>query len=231
VDGKPKKLSTTKETSWEKLVYFIMTLMLRQSKDIVEEHTSQQRRRSECFKAIKHVLQPETFWSFVAGEINGVPNCLTGTTTYEQFQNYVKEANHKSVQGHAKLVQKQFVKEDTWDIGLLFDTNVMDFIPNIGIVPIGIVTTDHKKHRLYCDGTLKLDDDSQPINTIVLCEETEAEIRYESALKNHLQDGDYEALTLIETFLFGTAISPVPSTITPSTQTQPEPTLDFSRTN
>jgi hypothetical protein len=85
------------------------------------------------------------------------------------------------------LVQKQFVKEDARDIGLLFDANLVDFIPHIGIVPIGIVTSDHTKPRLYRHGTLKLDADSQPINAIVLREETEAEIRYQAALKNHLQ--------------------------------------------
>jgi hypothetical protein len=69
-------------------------------------YTSHQQRRSECFEAIKQILQPETFWNFVAGEIDGVPNCLDGTTTYDQFQQYEKEANRKSIQGHEELVQK-----------------------------------------------------------------------------------------------------------------------------
>jgi hypothetical protein len=75
-------------------------------------YTSHQRRPSECFEVIKNILKPDTFWNFIAGEIDGVPNCLDGETTYQQFQNQKKEANRKSIIGHEKLVHNFFVKED-----------------------------------------------------------------------------------------------------------------------
>jgi hypothetical protein len=186
LDGKPKRTSMKKEMNFAKLVYFIMTLTLPLFKDIAVAAILAI--NDVALNALKSsITYSDTFWNYIAGEIYGVPNCLNGETTYQQFQNYKKEANHKSIIGHETLVQTQFVKEYARNIGLPFDANLVDFIPHVGIVPIGIVTSDHKKARLYRHGTLKLDANSQPINTIVLREETEAEIRYQAALKNHLQ--------------------------------------------
>ena len=95
-----------------------------------------------------------------------------------------QSANRKNVDKYPDLVQKQFVKEDARDIGIIFDGKLIDYIPHIGIIPIGIATPQDKKPRLYRHGTLQLTEQSKPINTLVDRQRTEPEIRYQYKHRN-----------------------------------------------
>jgi hypothetical protein len=149
--------------------------------------TGDHRRVEHMLQAVYYVLSEDTFTKLIPGYIDGIPNYLHANVPYEQFQKYKDRANQRNMDRHPSAAITQLIKEDARDIGFILDANLADFIPHLGLIPLGISTPNHKKPRLYRHGTFQLSSDSQPINTIVDIKATEPEIRYATVLIDHCQ--------------------------------------------
>ena len=150
-------------------------------------NTGDQRRTQQTLDAVRYVLCEETFTAFAAGFINGVPNFLHAKVPLEEYINYKNSATLPNIKKAPQLVKKQLLKEDSHDLSQLFDARLADFLPNTGIIPIGIATPEDKKPRLYRHCSHKITESSQPVNVIVNTKETEPEIRFSTTLMNHLR--------------------------------------------
>ena len=150
-------------------------------------NTGGQRRTQQILDAVRYVLCEETFTAFAAGFIDGVPNFLHAEVPSEEYLNYKDSAMLPNIKKAPQLVEKQLLKEDSHDLSQLFDARLADFLPNTGIIPIGIATPEDKKPRLYRHCSYKIKESSQPVNVIVNTKETEPEIRFSTTLMNHLR--------------------------------------------
>ena len=148
--------------------------------------TGSHRRVEEMMYWLRYVVCEDTFTQLMPGYIDGIPNRLVADVPYSEFRLYKKRGNQKNVDKLPELVKKQVVREDARDISFVFPAWAADFIPHVGLIPVGIATPKHKKPRMYRHGTLKLGPESQPVNTIVV-PETEPEIRYATVFVEHCQ--------------------------------------------
>jgi hypothetical protein len=69
---------------------------------------------------------------------------------------------------------------------MMFPASLVDFVPNLWLIPLGILILPGKKPCMYQHGTFMVDQDSYPINHLVKLD-MEPEITFGKALLKHLE--------------------------------------------
>ena len=127
------------------------------------------------------------FLPFAATMVDGIPNCLYGTISAAELDANLSTPNLPSVQKMPELINKAITKEQVNNLSICFSRSLSCFVPDIGIVKLGIVIPPHKKPRLIHDGSKITKDVTQPINKLCHVKATEPEIKYGSVLADHCQ--------------------------------------------
>jgi hypothetical protein len=149
--------------------------------------TRAHRHQDQLLYWLSYVLSPKAFNELWPGYIEGTPCQLLGNhhNNTKQYNKYQKRGNLSNVAEFPDLLDKQFNKEDAREITMFFPCSIADFIPNVGIIPLGINIIEGKKTRMYRHGTFQADVNSYPINRLVTLE-TEPGITFGTALMAHL---------------------------------------------
>jgi hypothetical protein len=92
---------------------------------------------------------------------------LNNKHTYANFKKYCDHGNAKNLATCPKLVEKSFAKEDARDISLILPSFLVDFTPHTWLIPLGIVVIENKKPSMYRSATMRIDDDSYPVNRLI----------------------------------------------------------------
>ena len=108
-------------------------------------------RTTEILFWLQYILPTDHFDSLKARYLHGTPNKMVSNNkehTYANYLCYRRSGNLHSIAEAPDLVMKQFVKESVRDISMLLPDYVANFIPNIGLIPLGIIIEEGKKPRL-----------------------------------------------------------------------------------
>jgi hypothetical protein len=142
-------------------------------------HRGEHRRIEESLFWLKHILQPDTFAKFEQAMMGGNPARFIchQEDGYEQFKAY-KGLGNLNLHEDPALVQKQLAKEQARQHSLLLPSWMAVFIPNLSLIPMGIVLEEDKKPRVFRHASLKANKNSRPVNDIVKPKESEPEIEY-----------------------------------------------------
>jgi hypothetical protein len=150
--------------------------------------TGDHRRRDEMLHCLRYVLQPKTYQELYEVYINGAPKHLVSNkyNDYDQYTKYRQKGNLPNVAEHPALVAKGFGKEDAREITMFFPSSLADFIPHLGLIPLGINVMPDRKPRMYRHGSYQVDGNSYPVNRLVDIT-TEPEITFGDCLLRHLE--------------------------------------------
>jgi hypothetical protein len=149
--------------------------------------TGAHRRQAQMLYWLSYILTPRAYHELWPGYVEGTPCQMLSNehNNCKQYLKYRKRSNLSNVAEFPDLVAKQFNKEDAREITMFFPRSLADFIPNVGLIPLGINIIEGKKPRMYRHGTYQADVNSYPINRLVTLD-TEPEITFGSALMAHL---------------------------------------------
>jgi hypothetical protein len=150
--------------------------------------TGEHRRQQQMLYWLSYVLSPKAYNELWPGFVEGVPQKLLSNhhNNNKQYKKYRKRSNLNHTNEFPELVAKQFNKEDAREITMFFPRSIADFVPNVGLIPLGINIIEGKKPRMYRHGTFQADVNSYPINQIVTMD-TEPEFTFGTALMKHLE--------------------------------------------
>ena len=95
-----------------------------------------------------HILPNDVFPLFVATMIDGIPNCLYQKVLAAELDANLSTPNLPLVQKISELIDKAITKEQNNHLLICFSHSLSHFVPDIGIVKLGIVDPPHKKPRL-----------------------------------------------------------------------------------
>jgi hypothetical protein len=150
--------------------------------------TGEHRRQQQMLYWLSYILSHKAYHELWPGFVEGTPCHMLSNNhnNAKQYKKYRQRGNLSNVGEYPDLVAKQFNKEDAREITMFFPSSLADFIPNVGLIPLGINVIEGKKPRMYRHGTYQTDVDSYPINRLVTLD-TEPEITFGNALMAHLQ--------------------------------------------
>ena len=134
-----------------------------------------------------HILPDNVFLLFAAIMVNGIPNCFYGNVTAAELNANLSTPNLPSLQKMLELIDKAITKERVNHLSICFSHSLFCFVPDIGIVKLGIVDPPHKKTRLVREGSNITKDITQPTNRLCNVKATQPEIKYGSVLSKHCQ--------------------------------------------
>jgi len=137
---------------------------------------------------MSHIVPDHLFLPFAATLIDGVPNCLYGDLQHEELEANLATANLPAANKNPPLINKAITKERVNHLSFTFHRSLARFIPNIGIIKLGIIDKPHKKLRMYRHGTREAEGVTNPINRLCDVKATEPEIEYGSVLAEHCQN-------------------------------------------
>jgi hypothetical protein len=126
-------------------------------------------RSDEMLYWLRYVLQPRAYQELKDVYIEEAPKHMVSNrhNNYCQYTKYRHKGNLPNVTEHPELVAKGFGKEDARKITMFFPSSIADFIPHLGLIPLGIAVLPDKKPRMYRHGTYQVDEDSYPVNRLV----------------------------------------------------------------
>jgi hypothetical protein len=132
--------------------------------------TGEHRRQDELLYWCRYILSTEVYEQLWPGYVHGTPtkmHSLNDKHTFANFKKYRDHGNSKNLAKYPDLVEKSFAKEDARDISLTVPSFLVDFTPHTWLIPLGITVIENKKPRMYRSATMRVDDDSYPVNRIV----------------------------------------------------------------
>ena len=147
-------------------------------------HMGEHRRAEECLFWLKHILTPKTYQDLERALLEGNPAKLVyhNKEGFEQFKQYKQQGN-LNLHEEPAAVAKQLAKEQARQHSILLPGWMASFVPNLMIMPMGILLKEDKKARVYRHASLKVNESSMPVNALVKPQETEPEIEYAHRLQ------------------------------------------------
>lgn len=115
----------------------------------------------------------------------GAPTKMVAESSNENYMDYLKYGNHKSILKDPAKVVKTMNKEDRNCYVIPMPCWLARFIPNAFFTPNGLLCKPGKKDRLVFDGSFLINWDSTPINTMIDID-TEPLVTYGRVLQEHL---------------------------------------------
>jgi hypothetical protein len=143
-------------------------------------HTGDHRRWEETLFWLKFILNDQEYEELAHGFQHGIPQEIhfNKQNTYSSLQQYITNGNLKSIHDNPALISKNFAKEDAREFSMIVPAVLVYFIPNLWIIPVGMVTEEHKKPRIYRHGTKQHDENSFPANRRLIDMSTEPAITF-----------------------------------------------------
>ena len=116
----------------------------------------------------------------------GAPSKINAHSPRNNFLDYLKYGNHKSITMNSPLVIKALNKEDKHNFVMHFPAWTARFIYNLHVSPEGILIKPNKNDRIVFDASFQIHYKSLSLNTSWTHAGDEPPIRYGTALLRHL---------------------------------------------
>jgi len=134
---------------------------------------------------LRSVLSPHEFEELERVFKVGSPNKLVATSSRENFLTYWRYGNHSTLEKNMEKVRKVMNKEDRNCYLIPLPCWMTRFIPHLHVTPQGLIVKPGKNDRLVFDGSIKLNWNSHPVNSMTHVK-YEPEVTFGQALPKHL---------------------------------------------
>ena len=148
---------------------------------------NEHRRTLQMLASMSHIMPDKIWRELGAGMVEGVPNFFHGDIEYDEFSAASKEKNLPAARQRPGVVEKALTKEIKSQASITFSEIIREYTPHLGFILLGVVVKQHKKDRMIRHGSFFTEEIQNPINKCCVAKETEPQIRYGEAEKDHCQ--------------------------------------------
>ena len=105
---------------------------------------------------MQHILPDNLFCELTAVMIGSVPNLLNIELPSAEVVTFLYKDNLPTVAKNLELVNKAILKKESNHLSIDFKRHLAYFIPNLGVIKLGILDKKNKKPHMYRHGCLIL---------------------------------------------------------------------------
>lgn len=118
----------------------------------------------QMLKVMSHIIPTDHFLTLGAGLVNGVPNFLYGNVPLSKLESNLLTPNLPTATKNPEPIDKAIEKEERNHLSLYHSNVVTTFVPDVGIIKLGVVDKQGRKLRPYRHRTRETEEVSNPNN-------------------------------------------------------------------